>query len=63
MKKYLACAAFVFACLLVAVNMFMPPQGEVQQSIIYIFAQLLLFSATLLGVDMVVHRYLSNFKK
>ena len=61
-KKALATVAFVFACVLVMLNMYMPPEGEVHSSIIYIFAQLLLFSATLLGVEVVLQKYLRDFK-
>lgn len=63
MKGTLAAMAFAFACVIVTINMFMPPEGAVDSSIVYIFAQLLIFSATLLGVDMVVSEYLKNFKK
>ena len=54
MKKWLAVSSFVIAVVLVAVNMLMPPPGKVDESIIYVFAQLLLYSATLLGVQMLL---------
>lgn len=53
-----AILSLIFGGILVAINMFMPPPGEVNESIIYIFAQLLIFSATLLGVDAVVSKYI-----
>ena len=40
--------------MLVVVNMLMPPPGKVDESIIYVFAQLLLYSATLLGVQLLL---------
>ena len=54
MQMLLALIALLFAIILVATSLFLPPQGEVSESVIYIFAQLLIFSATLLGVDAVV---------
>lgn len=54
MKDILAIISFAFACILITVNMLMPPVGEIAESAIYCFAQLLLFSATLLGVDAVI---------
>ena len=55
----LAISSFIIAVVLVVVNMLMPPPGKVDESIIYVFAQLLLYSATLLGVQLL----LQNHKK
>ena len=60
MKRALAILSFVVAIVLVFINMFMPPEGEVHESIIYIFAQLLLYSATLQGVQVLLHQYLKK---
>lgn len=60
MKEKLAALSLIFAMILVTVNMFLPPSGKVDESAIYIFAQLLLFSATLLGVDAVIEKRLKG---
>lgn len=57
MKKWLAVSSFVIAVVLVVVNMLMPPPGKVDESIIYVFAQLLLYSATLLGVQLLLQQH------
>lgn len=59
-KGCLAIASFVIAILLVVVNMCMPPPGKVDESIIYVFAQLLLYSATLLGVQLLLQEHGKN---
>ena len=38
-------------------NVLMPPPGKVGESIIYVFAQLLLYSATLLGVQLLLQKH------
>lgn len=60
MKTILASVALLFAIVLATVNMFMPPQGEIDGSVVNIFAQLLIFAATLLGVDAVVLKRLGR---
>lgn len=54
MKNILAAVSLAAAILLASVNMFLPPVGEVDSSVLNIFAQLLIFAATLLGVDAVI---------
>ena len=56
-SRILAVASFVIAVVLVVVNMLMPPPGKVDESIIYVFAQLLLYSATLLGVQLLLQNH------
>ena len=55
-KIIIAVASFVWALLLSAVALFLPPQGEIDQSVLLLVAQLLLLTATLLGVDSYVDR-------
>ena len=43
--------------------MLLPPQGEVDQSILITIAQFLVFAATLLGVDSSVERLKKLLKK
>jgi len=50
-KVGIAIAAFVWALVLSVVALFLPPQGEIDQSVLILVAQLLVLSATMLGVD------------
>lgn len=54
MQMLVALISLLCAIILVAISLYLPPQGEVHESVIYIFAQLLIFSATMLGVDAVI---------
>lgn len=50
MKKYLTVASFAAAILFAATGMWIPPQGEIDSSILILVAQLLVLCATLLGI-------------
>lgn len=55
-KSILATLSVVVASLITIWAMLLPPQGEVSQSILLAVAQFLVFSATLLGVDLAIER-------
>ena len=50
-KDTLAALALAVASLLAIWALLLPPQGEIDQSVLLSIAQFLIFSATLLGVD------------
>ena len=50
MKAFLAVFSLVVAALLSVWAMLLPPQGEVDSSILMLVAQFLVFAATLLGL-------------
>jgi len=50
MKKYLSVASFVCAMLFATAGMWIPPQGEIDSSVLILIAQLLVLCATFLGV-------------
>lgn len=54
MQAIVAIIALVFAFVIVAISLFLPPPGEVDSSVIYVFAQLLIFCASLFGIDAVI---------
>lgn len=54
MQALIALVSLLFAFIIVAVSLFMPPEGEVDSSVIYIFAQLLIFCASIFGLDAVL---------
>ncbi len=61
-KVGIAIAAFAWALVISGVALFLPPQGEIDQSVLLLIAQLLVLSATLLGVDSYVDK-IKNLKK
>ena len=50
MKKNLSVAAFVCAILFAGVGLWLPPQGEIDGSVLILVAQLLVLCATFLGI-------------
>ena len=50
MKQYLAVASFAAAILFAMLGLWMPPQGEIDSSVLILIAQLLVLCTTLLGI-------------
>ncbi|MBO7592989.1 MAG: hypothetical protein J6T00_06455 [Bacteroidaceae bacterium] len=63
MKKILATLALVVASIIAIWAMLLPPQGEVSQSVLIEVAQFLLYSATLLGVDIAIDKIKELLRK
>ena len=57
-KVVIAIAAFIWALVVSGMALFLPPQGEIDQSVLILIAQLLVLSATMLGVE----SYVDNFR-
>lgn len=57
-KEILSAVALIVAGIIAVWAMLLPPQGEVDQSILITIAQFLVFAATLLGVDSRLERIL-----
>ena len=51
MKRRLAFLSWGAAVLFGAAALFLPPQGEIDHTVLLLCAQFLIFAATLLGVD------------
>ena len=62
-KGILSAVALIVAGIIAVWAMLLPPQGEVDQSILITIAQFLVFAATLLGVDSSVERLKKLLKK
>ena len=63
MKMILATLALVVASIIAIWAMLLPPQGEVSQSVLIEVAQFLLYSATLLGVDIAIDKIKELLRK
>ena len=55
--------ALVVASIIAIWAMLLPPQGEVSQSVLIEVAQFLLYSATLLGVDIAIDKIKELLRK
>lgn len=62
-KEILSAVALLVASIIAVWAMLLPPQGEVDQSILITIAQFLVFAATLLGVDSSIERLKKLLKK
>jgi len=62
-KETLAVLALVVASIIAIWAMLLPPQGEVSQSVLIEVAQFLLYSATLLGVDIAIDKIKELLRK
>lgn len=51
LKRYLAVASFLFAIIFALLGILLPPIGVIDSSINLLIAQLLVLTATLIGVD------------
>ena len=63
MKRILATLALVVASIIAIWAMLLPPQGEVSQSVLIEVSQFLLYSATLLGVDIAIDKIKELLRK
>ena len=55
-KIFLAISSFIGALVFAFLSLYLPPQGEIDSSVNVFIAQLLLFAATMLGVDLYVEK-------
>ena len=62
-KEILSAVALIVAGIIAVWAMLLPPQGEVDQSILITIAQFLVFAATLLGVDSRLEKILKRSEK
>ena len=63
MKQVLSTLALVVASIIAIWALLLPPQGEVSQSVLIEVAQFLLYSATLLGVDIAIDKIKELLRK
>jgi len=57
-KEIIALMSAVVGSAIAIIALFIPPQGEIDTSVLILVAQILVFAATLLGVDSAVDRIL-----
>ena len=54
LKEYTAIAMLVFGVILAFVALLLPPPGEIHDSVLYIFAQILIYAGSIFGIDVVI---------
>lgn len=51
-KTFISCAAFLSSVVIGFIALFIPPEGEIDSSVLWFIAQMLLFVSALLGVNL-----------
>ena len=51
LKDIIAILLLLFAILLAFIAMLTPPPGEIHDSVLYLFAQILIYCASIFGID------------
>lgn len=62
-KELLAAAALIVASVLAVWGMLLPPVGDVEQNLLILVAQFLVFAATLLGIGSTFERLLKRLQE
>ena len=62
-KEILAAAALIVASVLAVWGMLLPPVGDVEQNLLILVAQFLVFAATLLGIGSTFERLLKRLQE
>lgn len=62
-KEILAATALAVASVLAVWGMLLPPVGDVEQNLLILIAQFLIFAATLLGIGGAFEKYLARLSK
>lgn len=60
MKEYSALALLTAGIALAFVSLFLPPPGEIDDSVIYIFAQILIYAGSIFGIEHYISLRLDN---
>lgn len=58
-KEWTAVALLTCGVLLAFVSLLMPPPGEIHESVLYIFAQILIYAGSIFGIDAYIRKSLS----
>ena len=59
-KEWTAVALLTCGVILAFVSLLMPPPGEIHESVLYIFAQILIYAGSIFGIDAYIRKSLST---
>ena len=58
-KEWTAVALLTCGVILAFVSLLMPPPGEIHESVLYIFAQILIYAGSIFGIDAYIRKVAS----
>lgn len=62
-KHFQSTASLLVGAVLSITSLFIPPEGEIAESVIIMTAQFLIFTATMEGVELRMNRLMKLFRK
>lgn len=62
LKEWTAIGLLAFGIILAFVALLMPPPGEIHDSVLYIFAQILIYCGSIFGIDSYIRTLLDSHK-
>lgn len=63
LKEWTAIVLLVFGIILAFVALLMPPPGEIHDSVLYIFAQILIYCGSIFGIDSYISQKIKKNSK
>ena len=55
-REHTAILLLVAGIVMAFIALFLPPPGEIHESVLYIFAQILIYCGSIFGIDAYVHK-------
>ena len=62
-EKASACLLLVFGAAMAATSLFLPPEGEIDGTVLMLFAQILVYAGSIFGVKIYIHDLLNKEEK
>ena len=62
-EKISACLLLIFGAAMAATSLFMPPEGEIDGSVLMLFAQILVYAGSIFGVKIYIKDLVNQIKK
>jgi len=60
LKEFTACGMLLVGTILAFIALLMPPPGEIHDSVLYIFAQILIYAGSVFGISAYVDKFRSK---
>ncbi len=62
-KEFSAIVLLTAGVAMAFVALILPPPGEIHDSVLYIFAQILIYCGSIFGIDSYINRKIENFNE
>lgn len=62
-EKVSACLLLIFGAAMAATSLFLPPEGEIDGTVLMLFAQILVYAGSIFGVKIYIKDLVNQIKK